>query len=51
MSSSRAAYLYHWGLFSTWCGAHRVNPYSAKAQDVLLFLQSQLEAGKSAIIL
>ena len=49
--STRAAYLYWWGMFSAWCEAHQVDPYLATAQDILLFLQSQLEAGKSAVTL
>ncbi len=47
--STRAAYLYRWGVFTAWCGAHQVDTYSATAQDILLFLQTQLEAGKSAV--
>ena len=49
--STRMAYSYRWEGFSTWCGTHRVDPYSATAQDILLFLQGQLDAGKSAVTL
>ncbi len=48
--STRAAYSYPWEVFTTWCGAHQVNPYSATSEDILLFLQNQLEAGKSALL-
>ncbi|KAK0136861.1 hypothetical protein N1851_026944 [Merluccius polli] len=43
------AYSYRWEVFSTWCGTHRVDLYSATTQDILLFLQGQLDAGKSAV--
>lgn len=46
IQSTRVAY--SWDVFTTWCGAHQFDPYSVCAQDILLFLPSQLEAGKSA---
>ena len=42
--STRADFSYHWQVFTTWCVSHQVEPYLALAQEILRFLQSQLEA-------
>ena len=49
--STRAAYSYRWQVFTTWCVSHQVAPYLASAQEILRFLQSQLEAQKAAVTL
>lgn len=49
--STRAAYSYRWQMFATWCASHQVDPYLASAQEILQFLQSQLEAHKAAVTL
>ena len=49
--STRAAYTYRWRVFTGWCQAHQTDPFLASTQDILLFLQMQLEAGKSAVTL
>lgn len=49
--STRAAYSYRWQLFAAWCGSNQVDPYLASAQQILQFLQSQLEARKAAVTL
>ena len=38
-------------MFTTWCVSHQVAPYLASAQEILRFLQSQLEAQKAAVTL
>ncbi|XP_029924002.1 uncharacterized protein LOC115371027 [Myripristis murdjan] len=45
-----AAYSYRW-LFAAWCGSNQVDPYLASPQQILQFLQSQLEARKAAVTL
>lgn len=45
--STRSAYTHRWKVFASWCHASRTDPLSASPRDILLFLQSQLEAGKS----
>lgn len=49
--STRAAYSYRWQVFTTWCASRVVDPYLASAQEILQFLQSQLEAQKAAVTL
>ena len=49
--STRATYSYRWQVFTTWCVSHQVDPYLASAQEILQFLQSQLEAKKAAVTL
>ena len=49
--STRAAYTYRWRVFTGWCQAQQTDPFLASTQDILLFLQMQLEARKSAVTL
>ena len=49
--STRAAYTYRWRVFTGWCQAHQTDPFLPSTQDILLFLQSQLETRKSAVTL
>lgn len=44
--STRAAYLFRWGMFQPGCEGHKVNPLTSTACDILQFLQEQLDAGK-----
>lgn len=45
--STRAAFLYHWVLFESWCRANQVDALTCAAQEILQYLQGLLEAGKS----
>ena len=47
----RAAYSYRWQVFTTWCVSQQVDSYSASAQEILRFLQSQFQAQKAAVTL
>ena len=49
--STRAAYAFRWGMFTSWCEVHRVHPLVSTAQHILQFLQEQLAQGKSAATL
>ncbi|KAL7395764.1 hypothetical protein ABVT39_022788, partial [Epinephelus coioides] len=49
--STRAAYSHRWQVFTNWCESQQVDPYLAPAQEILRFLQSQLEAQKAAVTL
>ncbi|XP_078025738.1 uncharacterized protein LOC144463846 [Epinephelus lanceolatus] len=49
--SMRAAYSHRWQVFTNWCESQQVDPYLAPAQEILRFLQSQLEAQKAAVTL
>lgn len=47
--STRDAYSFGWNFFTTWRRAHQVYLYSATGQDILMSLQSQIEAERSAL--
>lgn len=49
--STRAAYHYRWGLFTAWFTVHRLEPHFVTVDAILQFLESQLEAGRTAITL
>lgn len=49
--STRALYSFRWRVFSEWCSVVGVDPFSATAGDILRFLQSQLDRGKSSVTL
>ena len=49
--STRAAYAFCWGKFTSWCEVHQVDPPVSTSQHILQFLQEQLGQGKSAATL